>query len=166
MDARPVPPTSDAHKTMPKLFTVDERVRWSAVDKAGIIFYGAYVRFFEVAEMELFRAAGVPYSEVFDRWNMWLPRVHLESDFHYPTRLDDKLRVAAYFTRFGTSSLQINFDIIHLGAEKLAVTGHEVLVCTTQDTLESRPLPAELIEILRPYQCTQEEARAQLGVQS
>ena len=26
------------------LFTIDERVRWSAVDKAGIIFYGAYVR--------------------------------------------------------------------------------------------------------------------------
>ena len=52
---------------MPNLFTIDERVRWSAVDKAGIIFYGAYVRFFELAEMELFRQAGVPYSEVFDR---------------------------------------------------------------------------------------------------
>jgi acyl-CoA thioester hydrolase len=164
MDTHPVRSIPDSHETMPKLFTIDERVRWSSVDKAGIIFYGAYVRFFELAEMEMFRAAGVPYSEVFDRWNMWLPRVHLESDFHYPTRLDDKLRVAAYFTRFGTSSLQINFDILHLGAGELAVTGHEVLVCTTQDTLESRPLPTELIDILRPYQLTPEEARAQLGV--
>lgn len=43
-----------------KLFTVDERVRWSVVDKAGIIFCGAYVRFFEIAEMELFRASGIP----------------------------------------------------------------------------------------------------------
>jgi len=149
---------------MSKLFTVDERVRWSAVDKAGIIFYGAYVRFFELAEMELFRTAGVPYSEVFERYDMWLPRVHLESDFHYPSRLDDELRVAAYFTRFGTSSITINFDILHLGAGELAVTGHEVLVCTTRDTLASRPLPDELVELLQPYCMTVEDARAQLGV--
>ena len=151
---------------MPNLFTVDERVRWSAVDQAGIIFYGAYVRFFELAEMELFRTAGVPYSEVFERYDMWLPRVHLESDFHYPSRLDDELRVAAYFTRFGTSSITINFDVLHLGAGQLAVTGHEVLVCTTRDTLESRPLPDELVELLQPYCMTVEDARQQLGVQS
>ncbi|KPJ83984.1 MAG: hypothetical protein AMS19_02370 [Gemmatimonas sp. SG8_23] len=146
------------------LFTIDERVRWSAVDKAGIIFYGAYVRFFELAEMELFRAAGVPYSEVFDRWDMWLPRVHLESDFKFPSRLDDKLRVGAYFTRFGTSSLQINFDVLHLGAGRLAVSGHEVLVCTTRDTLKPRPLPEDLVEMLRPYCMTPEDARAELGL--
>lgn len=146
-----------------KLFTVDERVRWSNVDKAGIIFYGAYVRFFELAEMELFRVAGVPYGEVFDRWDMWLPRVHLESDFHYPSRLDDELRVAAYFTHFGTTSLRINFDVLHLGAGRLAVTGHEVLVCTTRDSLQKRPLPPELVEILKPYCRTVEEARAELA---
>ncbi len=147
-----------------RLFTVDERVRWSAVDKAGIIFYGAYVRFFEVAEMELFRTAGVPYSDVFDRFDIWLPRVHLESNFHYPSRLDDELRVAAYFTRFGTSSLQINFDVLHLGARKLAVTGHEVLVCTTRDTLESRPLPDDLKDHLSPFLMSEEDARRELGV--
>lgn len=149
---------------MTKLFTVDERVRWSAVDKAGIIFYGAYVRFFELAEMELFRTAGVPYGEVFDRWDMWLPRVHLESDFHHPARLDDELRVAAYFTRFGNRSLQINFDVLHLGAGELAVTGHEVLVCTTRDTLQSQPLPPDFVELLAPHRMTVEEARSELGL--
>ena len=33
----------------PSPYIVDEYVRWSDVDKAGIIFYGAYVRFFEIA---------------------------------------------------------------------------------------------------------------------
>ena len=147
-----------------RLFTVDERVRWSALDKAGIIFYGAYVRFFELAEMELFRTAGVPYGQVFDRFDMWLPRVHLESTFHYPSRLDDELRVAAYFTRFGRSSLQINFDVLHLGAHRLAVSGHEILVCTTRDTLESRPLPEELKEHLAPFVMSDVEARHALGL--
>ena len=66
-----------------KLFTVDEYVRWSDVDHAGIIFYGAYVRFFEIAETEMFRSAGLSYGEVFDRFDVWLPRVHLECDFNF-----------------------------------------------------------------------------------
>ena len=60
-----------------ELFTIDEYVRWSDVDQAGIIFYGAYVRFFEIAETELFRSAGLSYGEVFDRIDVWLPRLHL-----------------------------------------------------------------------------------------
>ena len=80
-------------------FHIDEYVRWSDIDAAGVIFYGSYVRFFEIAETELFREAGLPYGEVFDRFDIWLPRVHLDCDFKYPARLDDRLRVAAYFTR-------------------------------------------------------------------
>ncbi len=56
-------------------FTVEERVRWGDVDAARIIFYGSYIRFFEIAETELFRAAGLPYGKVFDELNIWLPRI-------------------------------------------------------------------------------------------
>lgn len=90
--------------------------------------------------------------------------MHLESSFHYTSRLDDELRVAAYFTHFGTSSVKINFDVLHKGAHQLAVTGHEVLVCTTRDSIESRPLPEALLDAMRPYLMTVEEARAELGV--
>ncbi len=143
-------------------FVIDEYVRWSDVDYAGIIFYGAYVRFFEIAETELFRAAGVPYGEVFDRYNIWLPRAHLEADFKYPTRLDDRLRVAAYFTRFGTSSITINFDVFHMGARELAAAGHEVLVCTDRSEMRPRPLPAGLRGLLEPFRLTAEDARRQV----
>jgi YbgC/YbaW family acyl-CoA thioester hydrolase len=145
-------------------FSVDEYVRWSDVDYAGIIFYGAYVRFFEIAETELFREAGIPYGEVFDRFDMWLPRVHLECDFEYPARLDDRLRVAAYFTHFGTSSIRIDFDVIHLGANRLAASGHEVLVCTDRSSLRSRPLPPELRDLLTTFTMTTHDARRCLGI--
>jgi len=149
----------------PKPFIIDEYVRWSDVDKAGIIFYGAYVRFFEIAETELFRAAGLPYGEVFERFDIWLPRVHLDCDFRYPPRLDDRLRVAAYFTKFGTSSIFINFDVLHLEAQRLAAVGHEVLVCTSRDTLESQPLPAELRTLLAPYALSKVAARTSMGLE-
>ena len=145
---------------------IDEYVRWSDVDKAGIIFYGAYVRFFEIAETELFRAAGVPYSEVFDRFDIWLPRAHLECDFRYPARLDDQLRVAAYFTRFGKSSIVINFDVVHFGADTLVAMGHEVLVCTDRQSMRPRVLPEELRSLLEPFALGEKEARRLLGVEA
>jgi len=145
-------------------FIIDEYVRWSDVDFAGIIFYGAYVRFFEIAETELFRAAGVPYGEVFDRYQIWLPRAHLDCDFLYPARLDDSLRVAAYFTRFGNSSLALTFDVVHQKAGRLAAVGHEVLVCTDRANLKSRPIPEQLRETLEPFRMTEEAARISLGV--
>jgi YbgC/YbaW family acyl-CoA thioester hydrolase len=134
------------------------------VDHAGIIFYGSYVRFFEIAETELFRAAGIPYGEVFNKYQMWLPRAHLDCDFKYPARLDDSLRVAAYFTRFGTSSLALTFDVVHQGAGCLAAVGHEVLVCTDRVNLKSQPIPPELRTALEPYRMSEPDARAALGV--
>lgn len=148
----------------PKPFLVNERVRWSDVDKAGIIFYGAYVRFFELSEMELFRAAGMPYGDVFERFDIWLPRVHLECDFRYPAKLDDALRVAGYFTRFGSSSITINFDVLNCEAGKLSAVGHEVLVCVDRQTMRPQPLPPELRDMLEPYALTKVAAREQLGL--
>lgn len=143
---------------------VEEYVRWSDVDYAGIIFYGAYVRFFEIAETELFRAAGVPYSGVFDRFGIWLPRVHLSCDFKYPARLDDCLRVGAYFTRFGTSSIAINFDVLHVKAAQLAAAGREVLVCVDRQTMRPKPLPPDLRRLLEPFAMRDDDARRGLGL--
>lgn len=145
-------------------FVIDEYVRWSDVDFAGIIFYGAYVRFFEIAEMELFREAGMPYSEVFDRFDMWLPRVHLDCDFKYPARLDDCLRVAVYLTGFGRSSLKLSFDVLHVSAGRLAATGHEVLVCSDRTSLRSRILPVDFQRLLEPYVTTQAAVWGRLGL--
>ncbi len=145
-------------------FVVEEYVRWSDVDYAGIIFYGSYVRFFEIAETELFRAAGVPYSEVFDRFSIWLPRVHLSCDFKYPARLDDCLRVAVYFTRFGTSSIGINFDVLHVKAAQLAAVGREVLVCVDRKTMRPQRLPSDLRTLLQPFAMEQDAARRHLGL--
>lgn len=142
-----------------KPFLIDEFVRWSDVDQAGIIFYGAYVRFFEIAETELFRHLGVPYSELFDRYDIWLPRVHLDVDFHYPARLDDQLAVATYFPEIGNSSVHIAFDVWHVVESRFAATAKEVLVCTDRSTMKSRHLPGELLELFETVTMSHQVAR-------
>jgi acyl-CoA thioester hydrolase len=145
-------------------FTVEEYVRWSDVDLAGIIFYGSYIRFFELAETELFRAAGLPYSTLFESYDIYLPRVQVHTEFHYPSRLDDHLQVAAYFGRIGNKSLTMNFEVIHTATGKHSAHGHLVLVCTDRRSLISRSLPEGLVERIRPFALSVEDARRQLGI--
>jgi YbgC/YbaW family acyl-CoA thioester hydrolase len=132
-------------------FSIEERVRWGDVDAARIIFYGAYIRFFEFAETELFRAVGLPYGVMFDELDIWLPRAHLECDFRRAAQLDDLLEVSVYVGRIGTKSLRLNFEVRRKGEQELIAEAHFVLVAVRQNTFESVSLPEELKRRLAPY---------------
>jgi len=137
-------------------FTIEERVRWGDVDAAGIIFYGSYIRFFEIGETELFRAVGLPYGKVFDKLQIWLPRVHLECDFHRAAKMDDLLEVSVYVGRIGRTSLRLNFEVRRKNEAgkieaDLMATAHFVLVSTDRENLKPLPVPEELRPALEPY---------------
>lgn len=134
-----------------KKFTIEERVRWGDVDAARIIFYGAYIHFFEFAETELFREVGLAYGKMFDELKIWLPRVHLECDFRRVATLDDLLEVSVYVGRFGTKSMKLNFEVRRKGEHELIATAHFVLAAVNQDTFETVPLPTALRERLAAY---------------
>ncbi len=135
----------------PWKYSIEERVRWGDVDAARIIFYGAYIRFFEFAETELFRAVGLPYGVMFDELDVWLPRAHLECDFKRAAQLDDLLEVSVYVGRVGTKSLRLDFEVRRNGGEELVATAHFVLVAVRRQTFESVPVPEELKRRLAPY---------------
>jgi acyl-CoA thioester hydrolase len=135
----------------PWKFCIEERVRWGDVDAARIIFYGAYIRFFEFAETELFRAVGLAYGVMFDELDVWLPRAHLECDFKRAAQLDDLLEVCVYVGRVGTKSLRLDFEVRRNGDDELVATAHFVLVAVRRQTFESVPVPKELKRRLAPY---------------
>ncbi len=131
-------------------FTIEEYVRWSDVDAAGIVCYGAFVRFVEVAETELFRAAGMPYGKIFDTLDCWLPRVHFSADFHAPARLDEKLRVSAFVQSLGRTSVTLGFTIDNQARQRIADFSI-VLVCVDRTTFAKRELPQELRNALSRF---------------
>jgi YbgC/YbaW family acyl-CoA thioester hydrolase len=137
-------------------FTIEERVLWGDVDAARIIFYGSYLRFFEIAETELFRSVGIPYGRVFDEFDIWLPRVHLECDFKRAAQLDDLLEVSVYVGKIGRTSMRLNFEVRRKGRdgkleEDLIATAHFVMVATSRDGLQPVPVPDELRRAFEPY---------------
>ena len=141
---------------MAKKYTIEERVRWGDVDAARIIFYGAYIRFFEFAETELFRSVGLPYSVMFDELDVWLPRVHLECDFHHAAQLDDLLEVSVYVGHFGNKSMRLDFEVRRKSQEAIIADAHFVLAAVRRDTFETVRVPDELRTRLAPYTKTVE----------
>jgi YbgC/YbaW family acyl-CoA thioester hydrolase len=138
---------------MAERFLTREHVRWSDVDKAGIIFYGAYLRFFEIAETELFRSVGLGYSRMFDEFDIWLPRRQLHFEFHAPALLDDLLDVEGWVGHVGRTSLRLDFATYKMEGDRRVLTadGHVVMVSTDRERLRPVPLPPGLVERLARY---------------
>ncbi len=133
-------------------FQVSEYVRWEDIDAAGIINYQAYLRFFALAEVELFRSCGLPYKVLFEDLGLWLPRVHVECDFLRPVTLDELLVVEAFFGRLGESSIHIHFEVSRKEVPgQIVATGKYVLVSVMQGEFRPVPVPEFVRQKLAPY---------------
>jgi YbgC/YbaW family acyl-CoA thioester hydrolase len=133
-------------------FSVSEYVRWEDIDAAGIINYQAYLRFFGLAEVELFRSCGLSYKRLFEELGVWLPRVHVECDFFHPVTLDELLVVDAYFGRIGASSIHLNFEVRRSeNREVVVATGKYILVAVKKGEFKPTAVPEELRRALAPY---------------
>ena len=133
-------------------FSVSEYVRWEDIDAAGIINYQAYLRFFGLAEAELFRSCGLSYKALFDEHGIWLPRVHVECDFFDPVRLDELLIVEAFFGKIGSSSIHLNFEVKRKDRPDLVVaSGKYVLVTVGRGEFAPRPVPEAVRQRLARY---------------
>jgi acyl-CoA thioester hydrolase len=131
-------------------FVVHEYVRWGDVDIVGIIRYDAYLRFFELAESEMQRAVGLLYNDMVARHGITLPRKVMHAEFITPARLDERLEIRTYVSAVGHTSLTLNFDMFADDGTARA-KGYLVVVAVDVQTLEKRPLPAEVVERLVPH---------------
>ena len=129
---------------------VQERVRWSDIDISGNICWSAYARFVEIAETEFFRAVGYPYATLWDRLDIWLPRVQLHLDYRNPVRLDDLIEIEVRVGRIGRRSIRLEFTLRRPDG---AVAAEAYLVIVAMARRDARPVgvPKELLDALAPY---------------
>jgi acyl-CoA thioester hydrolase len=136
---------------MNKKFVTTDRVRWSDVDRAGIIYYGRFQRFFEVAETELFREVGLSYAALKDHLGIWLPRVQTHFDYRSPLLLDDLIEVRTWVGRIGNRSLTLQFEVFKDEGKTLVADGRIVLACVLSEGFQSTPVPQEMRQKLAAY---------------
>jgi YbgC/YbaW family acyl-CoA thioester hydrolase len=139
---------SDA--TALRRFRIQEYVRWSDVDASGIIRWTTYPRFFELAETELFRAIGFPYADLWERLDIWLPRVQVHFDMRSPARLDDLIDIDVWTAKIGRSSIRLEFALRKAGGQ-LVAEGYLVVVSIDRGSGEPVQVPRQLADALARF---------------
>ncbi len=114
----------------------------------GVMYFGAYIRFMEIAEAEFFRELGFTYDGITSEFGVWMARVHLDVDYRFPARLDDEIVSWAEVRKVGGSSIYLTFPIERADGKRLADTTL-ILSCLQQESLRPTRVPARLAEALR-----------------
>jgi acyl-CoA thioester hydrolase len=130
-----------------EIFQVRERVRWSDVDSAGIIYFGAYARLSDVAESEFLRSLGFTYA-TFRELGFLLPRVHIEFDFFKPALLDDLLTMRTRVKGVGVHSVRLGVEFFRESDSALLAEATLVASCVDLSG-KSIPLNDSFAQALR-----------------
>jgi YbgC/YbaW family acyl-CoA thioester hydrolase len=144
----------------PSPLVIHERVRWADVDLVGIMRFSAFTRLVENAEQELWRDAGLPYSQQFVRPETWLPRRSLHIEYTAPATIDAPLACVTYVSRLGETAMTFNVDVMSPDFTQLYASATVVAVCVGAADFRKQPLPPELREYMQPYTMSSEAARA------
>jgi acyl-CoA thioester hydrolase len=132
-------------------FELRERVRWSHCDPMGIIWYGTYLRFIEAAEQEMFRACGLPYTEVRIARGLMFPRKALSLEFHSPAQLDEEIVIQAWFSKIGTTSFAMRFEVLRESDRARRASALLTVVHVDKATMKPHALPDDVKELMRRY---------------
>jgi YbgC/YbaW family acyl-CoA thioester hydrolase len=126
------------------------RVRWAEVDMQKIVFNGHYLMYFDTAMAGYWRALAMPYHETMEmlQGDLYVRKATLE--YLGSARYDDQCDVGLRCARIGNSSIVFEAALFRGDAE--LVRGELVYVFADPATQTSRPVPAELRDVLQAFE--------------
>ncbi len=136
-----MPAFKDSSPPGARRFETRLRVQWGDIDIAGIMYFAAYQRFVERAEMDMFRELGFPYDQIFDQFDIWLPRVHVEATYFKPARMDDWLTMRTHLQKIGASSVRWQTDVYNERTRETGASFVVTIACIDRLQFQSRHMP-------------------------
>lgn len=131
-----------------RIFESRLQVQWADVDVAGIMYFAAYSRFAEYAEMQMFAELGFPYESVFTDLSFWLPRVRVEAEYHAPALMSDWLRMRTHLEHVGASSLRWRTVFFNERTGEPGAAIGMIVAAMDAQTKKGRPLPPPIREAM------------------
>lgn len=125
------------------------RVYYEDTDFTGLVYHGAYVRFFERGRSDCLRMIGVHHAELAaGEASAGFAVVRMEVDFRLAARIDDALQVRTAYAAPKGPRLVVRQRIVRDGA--LIAEARVEAACIDLTTGRARRPPKGLIEALRP----------------
>lgn len=89
---------------MPASFRMDVRVRLSETDALGVVYYGQYLNYFDVARMEMLRNVGITPTYLKKR-KLGFVAGEVMCSYHSSARFDDLLTLEVSVAKVGRTSV-------------------------------------------------------------
>jgi len=118
-------------------FTARTRVGFSDTDAQGIVYYGRYNPYFDLARVEYLRSVGLLRYESAGEFVMRANDV----EYFAPARFDDELEIHVRVARLGRTSITYEFAAHKLPEGTLMVTAHQTLVYVDLAQRVALPIP-------------------------
>jgi len=121
----------------PFTFSARTRVGFSDTDAQGIVYYGRYNPYFDLARVEYLRSLDLlHYRDGGD----FVMRAN-DVEYFAPARFDDEIEVHVRVSRIGRTSVTFEFAAHRLPDELLLVTAHQTLVYVDLEARKALAVP-------------------------
>jgi acyl-CoA thioester hydrolase len=132
----------------PFKYSAFTRVGFSDTDAQGIVYYGRYLPYFDLARVEYHRHLGMLRLETAHEFVM------RASDIEYlaPARFDDLLEVFIRVSRVGRTSATYEMSAYRVEDDELMVTAHQTLVLVDLEARKAAAIPEEFRETIRAFE--------------
>ncbi len=119
---------------------VDLRVRYDECDPMGFVHHANYMKYFEIARTDFYRAQGGNYRD-FEASGLFVVVAKIECRYHVPARYDDLLKIVVKIDRITEAKIEQSYSVLRddtkiaSGSVTLAVVDREGKLHRIPDTL-------------------------------
>ncbi len=139
---------------------IEEKVRFNEVDEWGMVFYGNYMAWFELARIALLENFDLLPRQMVELGYL-APVVNLNCDYKRSTRTGETIIVRTTVLKPEIAALVFKFEILHKESRELLAKGETTQVLLTSEHKMIYRLSGELekrITRLLDYCCADEPA--------
>jgi acyl-CoA thioester hydrolase len=133
----------------PFKYSALDRVGFSDTDAQGIVYYGRYLPFFDLARVEYHRHLGMVYAGPRER--EFVMRA-CTLDYLAPARFDQLVETFIRISRIGRTSVTYECAAYRLDDDVLMVTAHQTLVLVELATHTAAPVSESFRETIRAFE--------------
>jgi acyl-CoA thioester hydrolase len=132
----------------PFKYSAFTRVGFSDTDAQGIVYYGRYLPYFDLARVEYHRNLDMLRMDFGGELVMRASSI----EYHAPARFDDLLEVFIRVARIGRTSATFELAAYLVEDDALMVTATQTLVLVDLEERKACPIPDEVRERIRAFE--------------
>ena len=133
----------------PFKFSAQTRVAFSDTDAQGIVYYGRYLPYFDLARVEYHRHLDLLENAMGEE--QFVMRAS-SVEYFAPARFDDLIEIFIRLRRIGRTSATYDCAAYRADDDVLMVTAAQTLVLVDLDERRARPIPEDFKDAIRSFE--------------